>query len=236
MERSVLGLVTIGQAPHEDVTRSMFGNPPAFIEAGALDDLENNAIESLAPAGDDHVLVTRLADGREVVVGKERLLPFVQAAVDRVVERGASVVCILCTGAFPELRSDALLIFPDRLLTGALDAVLPAGTIGVLMPHPGQHDSMVEKWTNARRTAVTASVSPYGGADGIGEAMRSLVAGGVDMVVMDCMGFDRKMLADARASAPVPVVLANGLVGAVLQELVGSAVAAQVGMRTRSGS
>lgn len=233
----MLGLVTIGQAPRGDVTASMFGNPsPAFIEAGALDGLEDDAIGSLAPAGDDHVLVTRLIDGREVVVGKERLLPFVQTAVDRVVDRGASAVCVLCTGAFPELRSDALLIFPDRLLTGAVDAVLPAGTVGVLMPHPDQHDSMVEKWTSAKRSVVTASVSPYGGADGVGEAMRSLAAGGAEMVVMDCMGFDRQMLADARASVPIPVVLANGLVGAVLQELVGAPMVTQVGMRARSGS
>lgn len=217
----MLGLVTIGQAPRDDVTASMFGNDaPSFIEAGALDDLDDRAIASLAPAGDDFTLVTRLADGREVVVGKKRLLPLVQFAVDRTVERGASVVCILCTGAFPELQAPALLIYPDRILSGTADALLPAGKIGVLMPHPDQRESMVAKWTTPSRQVTTASVSPYDGACGLGDAMSQLTQFGIDLVVMDCMGFDRQMLSKARAAIDVPVILANGLVGAVLREVV----------------
>jgi len=232
----MLGLVTIGQAPRDDVTASMFGGLPPELSSGSAGWADDASIAALAPAPGEHVLVTRLTDGREVVVGKERLLPLVQTAVDRAVDRGAAVVCVLCTGAFPELRSEALLIFPDRLLSGAIDAVLPDGTIGVLMPHPGQHDSMIEKWATPGRSVVTASVSPYGGARGVQAAMRELASAGADAVVMDCMGFDRRMLADARASVDVPVVLANGLVGAMLLELVGSPVAGQVGMRARLGS
>lgn len=232
----MLGLVTIGQSPREDVTASMFGaGGVSFVEAGALDGLDDGVIAALAPSGSEHVLVTRLTDGREVVVAKERLLPYVQSAVDRVVQHGASVVCVLCTGAFPELHAPALLVFPDRVLSGAFDAVVPDGTLGVLMPHPGQRDSMIEKWTTKTRPVVTASVSPYGGED-VGDAVRQLVDAGADAVVMDCMGFDRQMLADARAAVDVPVVLANGLVGALLQELVGAGATAQLGIRARSGS
>lgn len=231
----MLGLVTIGQSPRDDVTASMFGErAPLFVEAGALDGLDDSTIGLLAPRDDEHVLVTRMVDGREVIVGKERLLPYVQAAVDRVIQRGATVVCILCTGAFPELRAPGLLVFPDRLLTGTFDAMLPSGRLGVLMPHPAQREAMLEKWTTRDRAVVTASVSPYGGASGVADAMQQLTAAGADAVVMDCMGFDRRMLDDARAAVSVPVVLANGLVGAVLRELVGSPV--QAGMRSRPGS
>ena len=218
----MLGLVTIGQAPRDDVTASMFGDArPMLIEAGALDGLDNETIESLRPTRGDHVLVTRLVDGREAVVGKERLLPYVQSAIDRVVDLGASIVCVLCTGAFPELRCPTLLIFPDRILSGVCDAFLTSGTLGVLMPHPDQHESMVAKWSTDGRTVVTASVSPYAGARAVGESMRQLVAAGAHAIVMDCMGFDRQMLADARRSVSTPVILANGLVGAILSELVG---------------
>lgn len=219
----MLGLVTIGQSPRDDVTTSMFGDDaPACVEAGALDQLDDQTIAALAPADDEHVLVTRLVGGREVLVAKERLLPHVQTAVDRVVHDGASIVCILCTGAFPELTSTVPLVFPDRLLTATFGAVMPSGRVGVLMPHPGQHASMVDKWTTDSRSVVTASVSPYAGDSGVGAAARQLVADGADAIVMDCMGFDRRMLADARCTVDVPVVLANGLVGAVLREMIGS--------------
>lgn len=233
----MLGLVTIGQAPRIDVTASMFDvRAPQFVEAGALDGFDDAAIAAFAPMPGEHVLVTRLIDGREAVVGKERLVPYVQAAIDRVVERGATIVCVICTGVFPALSSTALLVFPDRLLSGVLDAIMAQGTLGVLMPHPGQCDSMIEKWATADRSVVTASASPYTGSDDIDAALRDLTAAGADAVVMDCMGFDRRMLADARAAASIPVMLANGLVGAILSEMIGDGVASQVGIRVRSGS
>jgi hypothetical protein len=39
------------------------------------------------------------------------------------------------------------------------------------------------------------------------------------------MGFDRRMLADARAATDKPVILANGIVGSVLRETVDVSVA-----------
>ena len=36
---------------------------------------------------------------------------------------------------------------------------------------------------------------------------------------MDCMGYDRRMLAEVRAACALPVLLSNGLVGAVLREV-----------------
>ena len=71
--RSVLGLVTIGQSPRNDVLPQMLPHLPADIairQAGALDGLANNAIAKLVPGLDDYVLHTRLRDGRAVTVGR----------------------------------------------------------------------------------------------------------------------------------------------------------------------
>ncbi|MCO5175368.1 MAG: AroM family protein [Thermomicrobiales bacterium] len=219
----MLGLVTIGQSPRNDVTASMFGSGGVdFVEAGALDGLNDDEIAALAPSGSDHVLVTRLTDGREVVVAKERLLARVQSAADRVVAHGATVVCVLCTGAFPELTAPVLLVFPDRLLFGVVDATLPRGTLGVVMPHPGQHATMIEKWTSPDRRVLTGSVSPYAGGS-VDEVVATLRTSGADAIVLDCMGFDRVMLAQARAEFDGPVFLANGVVGAILGEMTATA-------------
>lgn len=228
----MIGLVTIGQAPRTDVVVSMFPTDavPQVVEAGALDDVPLPDIHNLRPGTNEHLLVTRLSDGTEVRVAKERLLPFIQAAVHRVEQNGADVVCVLCTGAFDNLKATVPLVFPDRVLLGVVNAIQPGGTLGIVIPHAAQSDSMINKWTLPSRGVVTAVASPYGGYDpfetyectspfgrGTGELERQ----GADLIVMDCMGFDRAMHANVTSGAQVPVILANSLVGAVLLEIFG---------------
>jgi protein AroM len=218
-----LGLVTIGQSPRDDVVASMFGEVGAgmVIEAGALDALDEAEIARLAPAAEEHPLVTRLRDGRETVVSKERVIPLLDVAVRNVERAGATIVCVLCTGEFPPLGSRALVIYPDRVLGKLIDAILPDGALGVLMPHAGQRETMLAKWSTPRRAVVTGVASPYTAAGDIARETRRLEDAGAQLVVLDCMGFNRAMLADARRATTPPVVLANGLVGATLAELTG---------------
>ena len=63
----------MGQAPRSDVVPDMaaiLGGDVEIVEAGALDGLTREQIAPLAPEGDDEILVTRLADGSSVFVGK----------------------------------------------------------------------------------------------------------------------------------------------------------------------
>lgn len=219
----MLGLVTIGQSPREDIVNSMFGQRDLelLIEAGALDGLGDADIAGFAPQCDEDVLVTRLRDGREVLVGKESISASLQQAVDRVVEQGATLVCVLCTGAFPTLISGAPLVFPDRLMPGALGGMFHGTTIGIVMPHENQAAAMKAKWGTAARNVVTETYSPYTGDAGLEQVVRNLRDSGAEALVMDCMGYDRTMAEEARLISGMTVVLANGLVGAVLRELAG---------------
>ena len=68
-----VGIVTIGQAPREDVVPDMaelMGPGAEILEGGALDGLTREEIERLAPEGDHEVLVTRLTDGRRGIRGQ----------------------------------------------------------------------------------------------------------------------------------------------------------------------
>lgn len=217
----MLGLVTIGQAPRDDVMRSMFAGShgAAVLQSGALDELADSEILDLMPRDDEHLLVTRLTDGSEVVVGKERLIDHLQRAIERLEARGATAVCILCTGEFPTLRARVPLVLPDRILSSVVDAAVPDGVLGILMPHSDQEGMMRRKWARDGRRIVTESVSPYTASSEVACVSRSLAATGARLIVMDCMGFDREMQEAARRAVDVPVVLANGLVGAVLGEL-----------------
>lgn len=217
----MLGLVTIGQSPRDDVVSSMFPDRvPPIAQAGALDDLDSETIACLKPRVGEHVLVSRLINGTEVEISKERLLPHVQQAVERVVDAGATTICILCTGAFPTIHARVTIITPDTLLRAVVDATYPCGALGVLMPHLDQADMMQNKWGRESRRVVTASASPYEASSAdLPSAVTRLTEQDVDLIVMDCMGFDRRMQAEVRELARCPVILSNGLVGGILAAL-----------------
>lgn len=217
-----VGLVTIGQSPREDILAAMFGpEPPArLVEAGALDGLGDTAIQSLAPCEGELPLVSRLRDGREVLLAEARLIPALQRAVERVVADGAGLVVVLCTGEFPTLTAPVPIINPDRLLIGTVAAVLPAGRLGVLLPTTGQLDWMRGRWATARRAFHGAAVSPYTGREALAGAARSLAAAGADLVVLDCMGFDRRMKQVVAEASGRPVIQASRLIGRIVAELV----------------
>ncbi|MBQ2650084.1 MAG: AroM family protein, partial [Clostridia bacterium] len=65
-----IGAITVGQAPRVDVTVDVLPiwcDKAELIEAGALDNLTYEEILALTPEHpDDHILVSRLRDGREV--------------------------------------------------------------------------------------------------------------------------------------------------------------------------
>jgi len=201
---------------------------PQLLEAGALDGLSTATIVSLQPGVGDVPLVTTLRDGSEALIAKRLLLPYLQRAVDHVIRAGADVVCVLCTGSFPALQATIRLVFPDRLLVHTVDALLPVGTLGVLMPHEGQREVMMEKWTTLDRAAVARAASPYGASGLLSVQAESLVKDGAEIIVMDCMGFDRSMQQTIRDTVAVPVLLANSVIGVLLNELIGMSQPSQV--------
>lgn len=219
----MLGLVTIGASPREDIVASMFGShpPDSLVQSGALDDKSDNEIAALAPQNGESMLVTRRKDGREVHVAERRLLPHVQVAVEVVIARGATVVCILCTGEFRTISSRVRLVTPDRLVVSVVDALLPGGTLGILMPDAEQVPLVLEKWHARGRRVVTRPLSPFRGDDAVADAAAGLREAGADIVVLDCMAYSRQLCARVREQLDVPVILSNALTGSILRELVG---------------
>ena len=103
-----LGLLTIGQSPREDIVPGFvhgLGRPVELVQEGALDGLTVDQVADLFPRPGEYLLITRMADGRSVTVGRESLLPRLAAAVGRLEERRVDLIVLLCTGTFPEIRT-----------------------------------------------------------------------------------------------------------------------------------
>jgi protein AroM len=221
-----VGMVTIGQAPRVDVVPEMAKllGAALILERGALDGLAPLDIEPLAPAGDDEILVTRLRDGSAVFVGKRRVTPLVQQRIDEVEAAGAALTVLLCTGAFKGLRARRPLVEPDKILLGMLRGIRFDGRLGVLTPSTRHVPQTEARWRGYGFEPMVVPLSPYDGAraeDASAAAIAgALRAGGVGMVVLDCMGFKREMRAELATRLGVPVLVANLLVARLVAELV----------------
>jgi len=165
-----------------------------ILEAGALDGLGREEIARLAPQGDDEILVTRMADGSSVFVGKSHMIPLVEARIAALEARGVALNVLLCTGEFPKLAAKRPLLEPQQLLLGLLRALTFPGRLGVLTPSARHVPQTEERWRRSGFDAVVAPLSPYEEDDAaaVKRATDTLRTGGAGLVVMDCIGFRRK--------------------------------------------
>src|SRR6185295_17223083 len=215
-----VGLITVGQSPRSDVVPDMaaiLGGDVEILEAGALDGLSRAQIAPLAPEGDDEILVTRLADGSPVFVGKTKVIPRIEAQIAALEDRGATLTVLLCTGEFPKLAARRPFLEPQQLLLGLLRAMVFPGRLGVLTPSERHVPQTVARWRASGFDAHVAPLSPYEETDRAAGALR---AGHAGLVVMDCIGFRGKTRDEIAALTGAPTLVANLLVARVAAELV----------------
>ena len=214
-----VGLVTIGQSPRVDVVpevRAVLGNVEV-VECGALDELSRDEVEALRPGEGEYLLVTRLRDGSEVRVSRERVLPLVERCV-RKLEGVVDVVGLLCTGDFPELSSAKILVKPSELMLKVVEA-LRVRRLGVLVPDPRQVGVVAERWSKVSRDVVVESFSPYTGSPtALPEVARRFRDR--DLVVLDCIGYGLEVKRVVMEMTGRPVIAPRTIMARVIRELI----------------
>lgn len=217
--------ITIGQAPRTDMTADIEAHLSPRLELaqyGALDALGANAVASLfAPEPGDEVLVSRMRDGSQVTLSGTKVLPLVQACIDRAEEEGARAIILLCTGSFPSMRHDVPLVFPQPLLHSVARSLAGGRRIAVMVPEPSQVDQARVWWGDNGVDTHIISASPYAGADGVAAAAMALRGRSEAFLCLDCMGYDTRMRDMARKASGLDVLLPRTLVASVVSELLG---------------
>jgi protein AroM len=201
--------------------QEVLGAGVEVLERGALDGLDIPAIAALAPGPEDEVLVTRLRGGASVFVAHRHVVPRVQACLADLDRAGVALNAVLCTGAFPGLASAAPLLTPDRLLLGVLRSLAWTGRLGVLAPSAAHVPQTRTRWRGYGLDPVIGVLSPYDEESQamLGLAVDALASGEAGLVVLDCMGYRRKVKEEIRALLGVPVLHANLLVARVAAEV-----------------
>ncbi len=191
-----LGFLTIGQSPRVDVVPevlSIIGAKVDVIEAGALDGLGYEEIlEKLSPSEGDIVYVSRLRDGRQVKMGKSKLIPLMQQRIHELNDAGVSLIVILCSGEFPRFESRAPILYLDRVLKAFVEPLAASvRKAAVLVPLKEQVEYARDKWGKYFPELIVKPVSPYTAST---EEFRSIAGelsrAKVELVVMDCIGYN----------------------------------------------
>ncbi|MGI6642650.1 MAG: AroM family protein [Bacillota bacterium] len=220
--RRVLGTVTIGQSPRSDLIpemKQMLDQDVVIIEAGALDGLTLDEVKKLYPEPGDYVLITRMADGTAVKIAEKHILPKMQQQITNLVEKGAEVISLVCTGEFPDFDCPRLVVRPQKVLFNAAASVAAGLRLGVFVPDIDQIPQSTNRWAGVGTDLRVEAASPYESIEAIQEAAAALRDWRARVIVMDCIGYTLAMKRAVKDITGVPVILARSVVARMLAEL-----------------
>lgn len=219
-----VGIVTIGQAPRIDVIpeiEELLSGDIEIVEKGALDGLTLKEVQELSPKEDDEILVTRMRDGTEVMIGRSFILPRLQEKISELDDEDVELVTLLCSGDFPGIRSEKPMLLPNKLLYGVLSSLVIKGKLGLMVPSEEQVNQLRRGFQDLGFEVIGVGASPYKNDIGaIGKAASRLKGAGVDLIVMDCFGYNLEMKRKVKELTAKPVVLVRSLLAKALEELI----------------
>lgn len=221
--RLKIGMISIGQSPRPDILSvftDTWGNHIDMAEIGALDELDHVDVEQMSPQENDDVLVVKMADGRQHIVGRRHLIPRIESCAETLINRHVTALVLLCTGDFRPFRYAVPFIIPQKIVDNTISALVSSGqVVGVMIPAEEQQKQMRRNLMSHGIVPVFASASPHLGEDGIVEAAHQLKRYDADFIVMHCFGYTQNMRDLVKDVTGRPVLLSSLLVAKVAGEL-----------------
>ena len=228
-DRRTIGMVTIGQAPRDDVVpamRTLLPEGLRITQRGALDGLSPHDITAYAVDPGEMGIVTKLLDGSSVLLSHRKILPAMQEKVDHLIhDDGAELIVVLCGANWSALRSEKLIVNPGTLFPGVIGSLAAGRRLGIIKPDAGQIQKEQARYAELGITAVVTAASPYAGPERLNqarEAAATLRDARCDLVWMTCVGMDAPMRDIVAGITGAPVILAHALLARIVTELMAS--------------
>lgn len=216
LPRRRVASLTVGQTPRSDLLPDILAQvslPLDVQEFGALDGLSAAQIAALAPAEGESCLITRLRDGRDVIVSRQRMAERLEALCLGIDPQRFDLLIVLSTGLFRDFDSRCPTVNAQRAMDAAIGAVSAAGqTVGVVYPLRRQVDE------NADYSVPGLSLR-FSHADSGNTAELLKAADALrdcDMLVLNSVGYvdaDRVLVAQRSGR---PVILARRVVAGAI--------------------
>jgi protein AroM len=223
MQQQRMGVVVIGQSPRPSLVNEIAAvlSPGLQIDLrGALDGMTRAEIDAIPPRDGQDALFTLLPNGDSVTISKKAVEARAAVQIEKFASEGVKVAMLACTGKFPNLAPEGLVILPSAVLHNVVAAVLPRGRLGIFSPLPEQTALIARKWERVNVEVVGVTMRPGSDAEAIDEAARKMSARSPDLVVMDCMSYTSADKKRVRLSYDGPVILAIAAAARIVEELV----------------
>src|SRR3954470_10124353 len=192
MQQQRMGVVVIGQIPRPSVVDEIAAvlSPGLEIDlGGALDGMTRAEIDAIPPRDGHDALFTLLPNGDSVTISKKAVEARAAIQIENFAREGVKVAMLACTGKFPNLAPDGLVILPSAVLHHMVEAVLPQGRLGVFSPLAAQTELIGKKWQRDDVDVVGVTMQPGSDDSAVDSAAQKMAALKPDLVVMDCMGY-----------------------------------------------
>ena len=218
----VLGIVTIGQAPREDVAALFSAQAPAGTQVvlrGCLDGLSHDEMAKRPPIDGADTLYTRLRGDQDVIISKQHVIERAPDTLAHLRADGCDAIVFACTGDFPKLPGDEGVLFPSRILNGMVQGLLASGHLGLLVPLPEQKEKLKKKWQRPGLDLSVQALRPSADASETQAAAMQLNANHPDLVAMDCMSYTPETKRLVKEVMGIPTLLAITATGRVVREI-----------------
>jgi protein AroM len=217
-----LGVITIGQAPRDDIA-ALFAElaPPGtkVILRGALDGMSYAEIDAIKPEYGGDTLYTRLRGDRDVKISKKAVIARSPQIIAKLRDDGCDAIVYACTGDFPPMPGDENVLFPSRILNGLVTGLLPRGRLGLLIPLAEQAEKLGSKWARPGLEVFAEALAPSAEREEADAAALRLAAKAPDLVAMDCMSYTPTTKEWVKPRLGAPALLAITATGRVLREM-----------------
>ncbi len=217
-----IGMLTIGQSPRDDLIPGLLeilGEDFQIVEAGALDDLTYEDVLKIDLNPEDYILVSRMRDGREIKITKKYVVPRMQKQLDKIEAPGVRLTVVMCTGKFPQFKSNGLVVTPSEILKGVIEGSLKAGKLAVVYPTAEQMPYAERDFGRENIQLYADSVSPYEPEDVEGLLVR-LQKEKPDLIFLNCFGFPTELKHRVQEATDTPTIHSSSVIARVLKELI----------------
>lgn len=214
-----VGFLTIGQSPRSDIIPTfteIFDKNIKIVERGALDSLNEAELLTVLARNEKNTSISRLRDGRSIIIDRRKLLPLLQMELSKL-EQEVDMVVVLSTDDFSKLTCEKTIFYPNRIVTQMISAMADQPKLGLIIPLEEQRETMLEKWKDISEDITIAVASPfdYGNFE---EAARYLRDYRVDLIVLDCMGYNEEHRQLVRKESGIFTILPRTLVAGIVLE------------------
>lgn len=218
-----MGVVVIGQSPRPAMAAEIMAVLSSGVNVelrGALDGMSRAEIDAIPPRDGADALFTLLPNGDNVRISKTAVEGRANAQLARFKQEGIDVAMLACTGKFPNLTPEGLVILPSAVLHKMVEAVLPKGRLGIFSPLAEQTALIAKKWARDGVEVVGLTLQPGSDDTTVDAAAQAMAEKQPDLVVLDCMSYTSANKARVRAIVGGPVILSIAVAARVVEELV----------------